>query len=288
MHELRWWVAIALTSVTALVLVVSMVGFFRARRGHMLLRLLLVGSITMGLVAVFAPLAGKVQIGEPAFAIGCGLLVMAQALFWWAVAAHGATRPSSAFAIDPPETLTVQRTVSAGPPPVLPGLCSRVCWRRSADGSALGLAGAGVAGLPVYRGCPAGGKTDPGQSFGSGVQRIHGADRGLRAADSPNPHRPQAVAVIDRNSRCAVRSSSARSRQYREQDRGLVNRCGRRPIWPHATCNSKASGPALPVDAHGSVHRRDRGRVRRAGRGLLSGQRRRARGQRRTRCAASP
>jgi protein-S-isoprenylcysteine O-methyltransferase Ste14 len=107
-HEPSWWAAIALTSVTALVFVASMVGFFRARRGHMPLRLALVASIAGGLVAVFAPLAGKTQIGEPAFAIGCGLLVMAQTLFWWAVAAHGATRPSAAFAVDPPETLTVR------------------------------------------------------------------------------------------------------------------------------------------------------------------------------------
>lgn len=108
MHEPSWWVAIGLTSVTALVFVASMVGFFRARRGHMPLRLVLVASIAGGLVAVFAPLAGRVEIGEPAFAIGCGLLVMAQALFWWAVAAHGTIRPSGAFAVDPPETLTVR------------------------------------------------------------------------------------------------------------------------------------------------------------------------------------
>jgi protein-S-isoprenylcysteine O-methyltransferase Ste14 len=43
-------------------------------------------------------------------AVGIGLFAAALALFWWAVAAHGRTRPYTAFAHDPPG-----RLVTGGP-----------------------------------------------------------------------------------------------------------------------------------------------------------------------------
>lgn len=98
-------VAITLMSVTAICFVGSMVRFFRANRGHWALRIVLFASLAGGLLALFLAMARGEAIAMLPFAIGCALVVSAQALFWSAVTAHGRNRPSGAFAVDPPATL---------------------------------------------------------------------------------------------------------------------------------------------------------------------------------------
>ena len=105
---LKWWIAVGLTGATALTFLGSMLVFFRGQRGDWSFRLVLFASILAALFAIFVPLSDRNAIGGTAFAIALTLLITAQALFWSAVRAHGKNRPSGAFALDPPTTVTVR------------------------------------------------------------------------------------------------------------------------------------------------------------------------------------
>jgi protein-S-isoprenylcysteine O-methyltransferase Ste14 len=101
-----WWIAVGLTTATALTFIVAMVAFFKSRQGVTTLRLTLCVSIAGGLTTIFGSLAGRADVTGLPVVSGSLLALAAQALFWWAVRAHGANRPSAAFATDAPSTLT--------------------------------------------------------------------------------------------------------------------------------------------------------------------------------------
>lgn len=102
MFSPTWLLAFIVTSTTAMAFVVAMATFFRSRQGHAAHRVLLLGSVAGGLIATFWSLAGQRTVGPVAASLGTLLALSAQALFWWAVRAHGDYRPSAAFATAAP------------------------------------------------------------------------------------------------------------------------------------------------------------------------------------------
>lgn len=107
MPELGWWIAVGQVVLTAGILLVAMLTRFSPGAGSVGLRLVLFASIAAGLALTFSTLRRADAVGGLQLWAGTVLNGLSHLLFWGAVAAHGASRPSGAFASAPPEVLTL-------------------------------------------------------------------------------------------------------------------------------------------------------------------------------------
>lgn len=107
MRSPTWWIAFALTLLTAATFIIPMVTFFRARRGSVPTRALLFASIVGGLGAILAVLETHTTVDVTALAFGGALCAIGHVLFLAAARAHRVNRPSGAFAADAPTVLAL-------------------------------------------------------------------------------------------------------------------------------------------------------------------------------------
>ncbi|WP_127996311.1 methyltransferase family protein [Piscinibacter defluvii] len=110
MVDMHWLLGMASLISMTFIFLASMLTFFRRRPGSSSLRLLLVAGMTIGLGVIYGRLFQLESVDGLSLGIGCALFALAQGTFWAAVVAHGANRPSAAFADRAPKTL-----VTAGP-----------------------------------------------------------------------------------------------------------------------------------------------------------------------------